>query len=81
MGGALKKIKSVLEAAQDDADDGRLAKEIGDLDARALKAVADFLRHIADNEAAFTLEFRLEEVRFGDAGEVRRGAERIGGAI
>lgn len=78
VGGALNKIKAVLEAARDDADDGRLAKEIGDLDARALKAVADFLRHIADNEAAFTLEFRLEEVRFGDAGEVRRGAERIG---
>ena len=81
VGGALKKIKAILEAAQDDADDGRLAKEIGDLDARALKAIADFLRHIADNEAAFTLEFRLEEVRFGDAGEVRRGAERIGEAI
>lgn len=77
VGGALKKIKAMLEAAQDAGDDERLAAEIKGVDARALKAVADFLRHIADNEAAFSLEFRLEEVRFGDAGEVRRGAERI----
>lgn len=81
VGGALKKIKAVLEAAQDAGDDERLAAEIGDLDARALKAVEGFLRHIADNDAAFTLEFRLEEVRFGDAGEVRRGAERVGKGV
>ena len=81
VGAALKKLKAVLEAAQDAADDERLAAEIRDVDARALKAIADFLRHIADNEAAFTLEFRLEEVKFGDAGEVRRGAERIGKGV
>lgn len=81
VGGALKKIKAVLEAAQDAGDDEWLAAEVKGMDARALRAVADFLRHIADNEAAFTLEFRLEEVRFGDAGEVRRGAERIGEGV
>ncbi len=81
VGAALKKLKAVLEAAQDAADDERLAAEIRDVDARALKAIADFLQHIADNEAAFTLEFRLEEVKYGDAGEVKRGAERIGKGV
>ena len=77
VGVALKKLKAVLEASQDTADDERLAEEIGDTDNRVLKSVEDFLRHIADNEAAFTFEFRLDEVKYRDYEQVKRTADRL----
>ena len=77
VGGALEKIKAILDASQDTEYDARLAAEIGNSDARALKAIEDFLRHIAKNEATFALEFRLKEVRFRDVAQVMRSADRI----
>ena len=80
VGGALNKIKAVLEASQDveyAEYDGRLVEEIGNSDARALKAIEDFLRHIAKNEATFALEFRLDEVRFRDDAQVMRSADLL----
>lgn len=77
VGVALKKLKAVLEASQDTADDERLAEEIGDTDKRALQSVEDFLRHIADNEATFTLEFRRDEVKYMDYTQIRHSAGRL----
>ena len=87
VGDALNKIKAILEASQDEAShadvfqntdyDARLAYEIRNSDARALQAIEKFLRHIADNEATFALEFRRDEVRFTDVTQVRQSADRI----
>lgn len=80
VGGALKKIKTILEASMDEASydaDAWLAEETRNSDARALRAVEKFLRHIAANEATFALEFRRDEIRFTDVTQVRHSADRL----
>lgn len=80
VGGALKKITTILEASMDEAfynADAWLAEETRNSDARALRAIEKFLRHIAANEATFALEFRRDEIRFTDVTQVRHSADRL----
>ena len=75
VGEAIGKVKAILEASKEGG--ARLSAATDGVDARALKAVEKFLRVVADNDSALSLEFRMDICEFADADEVRRSADRL----
>ena len=72
---AIDRVKSILEATV--GTDDELADAIAEADGRALSAVHDFLKKVADDEAVCALEFGGDIFRFRDADQVRRSATRL----
>ena len=72
---AIKRTMWILEATI--GTDEILTEAVFDADPRALKAVRAFLKTMADQEAACTLEFKDSVFRFTDANQVRRSERRL----
>ena len=75
VGEAVGKVKAILDASKEGGE--RLSAAIDGVDARALKAVENFLRVAADGDSALSLEFRMDICEFADADEVRLSADRL----
>ena len=75
VGEAIGKVKAILEASKEGGE--RLSAATDGVDARALKAVEKFLRVVADNDSALSLEFRMDICEFANADEVRLSADRL----
>jgi hypothetical protein len=58
--------------------DDELADAVAATDPHAVDSVRHFLELLADNEATCTLEYGDQIFAFRDAGEVRRGVQRLG---
>ena len=74
---AIEKVKDILEASI--GTDEELSEAIADTDLRALDSVQAFLKKMADNDAICALEFKGDEFRFRDVGQVRRSENRLRG--
>lgn len=75
MGEAIEQAKSLMEATLGTDDD--LAEAVSGANPRALAALQDFVKTMADHEAICMLEFGGKAFRFHDVGEVRRSATRL----
>ena len=75
VGEAIGKVKAILEASKEGGE--RLSAATAGVDARALRAVEEFLRLVADNGAGLSLEFRMDICEFADADQIRRSADRL----
>ena len=73
---AIERVKEILEASVGTDED--LSEAIAETDRRALDAVQDFLKTVADNSATCALEFKGEEFRFRDAEQIHRSESRLG---
>ena len=72
---AIDRFKGILDAST--KTDDELVEAIADTDRRALDAVRDFLKLMADNRATCALEFQGSEFRFTDVAQVRRSERRL----
>jgi hypothetical protein len=72
---ALAQAKSLMEATLGSDDD--LAEAVSGTDPRAVAALQEFIRTMADQEAVCALEFDGKVFRFRDVGEVRKSVERL----
>lgn len=73
---AIEQARTIMDAATLGTDDD-LAEAASETDPRALAALRDFLKTIADQEAICLLEFREKKFRFSDVGAVRKSVERL----
>ncbi len=74
---AIEKVKDILEASIGTDED--LSEAIADTNLKALDSVQAFLKKMADNGAICALEFKGDEFRFRDVGQVRRSENRLRG--
>ncbi|MDE2787565.1 MAG: hypothetical protein OXL37_13005 [Chloroflexota bacterium] len=72
---AISKVKGILSATIGTDDD--LSEAIADTDSRALSALQQFLKRVADGGAAFTLAHDGDAFDFVDAAQVRRSEARL----
>lgn len=72
---AIEKVRVLMEATLGSDDD--LTDTAAEVDPRAVVALHDFLKEMADQEAVCALEFRDKVFRFSDVGEVRRSVQRL----
>ena len=72
---ALAQAKSLMEATLGSDDD--LAEAASGTDPRAVTALREFIRALADQEAVCALELDGKVFRFHDVGEVRKSVERL----
>ncbi len=75
---AVEAVKDILEASLDATDEYELAYIADEIHERALKHLCEFLDVVAKNEAVCALRFGDDEVRFNNAEQVKRSAERLG---
>ena len=75
VGTAIERVKRILEAAAN--ADGELPNLLDGTDARALNAIRDFLKVMADNEAVCAIEFQGDVFRFDDVHQVKQSIERL----
>ncbi len=72
---ALDKTMAILKASVGTDDD--LNDAVSEADPRALKALRDFLKTLADREAVCALESRGEIFRFCDVGQISQSESRL----
>ena len=72
---ALERVKTILEASVRTDDD--LSEAITESDQRALGALRNFLKTVADQDAVCALEFKGDVFRFSDSAQVRRSEHRL----
>lgn len=72
---AINRVRGILAATV--GTDDELSDAIADTDRRALGAVRQFLKTVADGGAAFTLSHDGESFVFRDAAQVRRSETRL----
>ncbi len=72
---AISRVRTILSASV--GTDEELSEAISDTDRRALSAVQQFLKKVADGGAAFTLFHDGEAFDFADAAQVRRSENRL----
>ncbi len=72
---ALERVKAILEASIRTDDD--LSEAITESDQRALSAMRNFLKTVADQNAVCAMEFRGNVFRFSDSAQVRRSEQRL----
>ena len=72
---AMIRVKEILSASV--GTDEELSDAIADTDRRALSAVQQFLKKVADGGAAFTLSHDGEALDFADTAQVRRSESRL----
>ena len=72
---AIDRVKNILAASL--GSDEELSDAISETDRRALSAVQNFLKTVADGGAAFTLSRGGEAFEFRDANQVRRSENRL----
>jgi hypothetical protein len=75
VGEAVVQVRKLIEATLSSDDD--LADAAAETSSRAVSAIHDFLRTLADNEAVCALEYQDKVFRFSDVGQVRRSVERL----
>ncbi|MBF0550440.1 MAG: hypothetical protein HQK60_07885 [Deltaproteobacteria bacterium] len=75
VGQAIKQTCALMTATQGSDDD--LADVAAESDPRAIVALRDFLKTMADHEAVCALQFQDKVIRFTNTGQVRRSAERL----
>ncbi len=72
---AITKVKGILSASVGTDED--LSEAVADTDRRAISAVQQFLKQVADGGAAFTLAHDGDAFDFVDATQVRRSESRL----
>ena len=72
---AIAKVKEVLEAST--GTDEELGDAITEIDGRAIRAIQDFLKTVADNEAICALSYRGDVFGFKNVSQVRRSENRL----
>ena len=72
---AIGQAKTIMEATLGTDDD--LAEAASETDPRALAALREFIKTMADHDAVCSLEFAGKQFRFSDVGEVRRSMDRL----
>jgi hypothetical protein len=72
---AIEQARAIMQATLGTDDD--LAEAASGTDPRALAALREFIKTIADQEAICTLEFAEKRFRFSDVGEVQKSASRL----
>ena len=72
---AIEQIQSILAASV--GTDEQLTDAVADTDQRAISALSDFLKTVADGSAVCTLMFKDNEFRFRDTNQVRRSQKRL----
>ena len=72
---AIEQVKTIMEATT--GSDEWLAHAISEVDQSALKAMHEFLKKVADNDAVCALEFQDDVFQFRDTDQVRRSADRL----
>lgn len=72
---AIEQIQSILAASV--GTDEQLADAIEDTDRRAISALSNFLKTVADGSAVCTLTFKGNEFRFHDTDQVRQSQKRL----
>ncbi|OIQ64088.1 hypothetical protein GALL_543650 [mine drainage metagenome] len=73
---ALERTQSLLQGTVN-ADDELLADAATELDQRALDKVRAFVSTLADNDAVCAIQFRNQDFRFSDMGQVRMSLQRL----
>jgi len=76
IGQAIERTQNLLQGTIN-PDDELLADSAAELDPRAIDKVRAFVSALAENEAVCALQFRSQQFRFTDVGQVRRSLERI----
>lgn len=72
---AIGQTKGILSSLLSDEEE--IADAIADTDERALDALRDFLKVMADKEAVCALSFKNAVVRFGHMGQIQRGLAHL----
>lgn len=72
---AIEQIQSIFAATV--GTDEQLADAVADTDQRAISALSDFLKTVADGDAVCTLTFKDNEFGFRDTNQVRRSQKRL----
>ena len=72
---AVAEVKKIISAAAD--NDDALTEAVAGGNRRAIRAVHDFLKTVADAGAVCSLEFRNSVFRFQDNGQVQRSVRRL----
>lgn len=73
---ALEQTQAILSATLSGTDE-ELADSASEIDQRALEKIRNFLQTVADNEAVCTLQYRKQNVKFTDVGQIKRCLERL----
>jgi hypothetical protein len=74
---ALKKVQELLQGSASGSDD-ELTDAASGQDPRAVAALRDFLKKLADNEAVCAVNVGEKAFSFSDVGEVQRSLTRLG---
>lgn len=72
---AIIQVKKIFEASV--GTDEQLSEAIDETDRRALGAIRNFLKTVADSDAVCALEFQGDVFRFVDVAQVRRSENRL----